>query len=323
MLTWRQNLIDKDSRVFVAGHNGLVGSALVRKLRADGYQNIVVRSSRNLDLTKQADVNSFFAEEKPDCVFMAAAYVGGVYSNVSHHTEFLCRNSQMELNVINGALVNGATDLIFIGSACIYPMDMLNVDESTLLTGYPDSSHFGYSVAKILGVEYCRLIKEEYGLNYMGVIPCNLYGPNDNFNLEKCHVVPGLIRRMHEAKVAGAKCVDVKGSSATIREFLYADDLADACMLLLEEAPRESVFNVGTGVGTSISELASAIKTVTGFEGSILFDLPPEDAAPPRLLDNSRIESLGFSPQYDLSSGIMLTYEYFLNAAREGTLREA
>lgn len=315
-------MINEDSKIFVAGHNGLVGSAITRRLCAEGYHNIIARGSHELDLTSQSDVDEFFRSERPSCVFLAAAYVGGVYANQKNHSAFLYNNAQIELNVINAALMNGVADFIFIGSACIYPMDMLNVDEQTLLTGYPDISHIGYALAKVLGVEYCRLIKEEYGLNYISAIPCNLYGPNDNFNLAKCHVVPSLIRRLYEAKTADRESVCVRGSGATIREFLYVEDLVDACMLLLKRAPQEAIFNVGTGIGTSIEQLASIVRAVTGYEGAVLFDQSSSNADPPRLLDSSRIRSLGFSPRVDLLDGIALTYAYFVRALQEGFLRE-
>lgn len=312
--------MDKDSRIFVAGASGLVGNALQYRLRACGYTDITTRSSRELDLTHQQDVEEYFKGQCFDCVFLAAAYVGGIFSNSNNQSEFLKRNALMELNVMDAAQRAGVNDLVFIGSACVYP-PLSSMAESDFLTGEPDPTHRGYAMAKILGVEYCRMLHDEKGLNYFSVFPCNLYGPYDNFNLKTCHVAPSLIRRIDEAARRNDRAFEIRGAGGTIREFLYADDLADACIFLLENERTLPYYNVGSQVSTSIRELAQTVASVVGYEGAIDFELSDEDSLPSRIIDSRAIRKLGWKSHTSLNEGIAATYDFYKMAKENGSLR--
>lgn len=309
--------MEKSAKIYVAGHRGLVGSAIVRKLQAEGYSNIITRTHAELDLTRQADVESFFAAEKPDYVFVAAAKVGGIHANATYPAEFLLINLQIECNIISAAYQNGVKKLQFLGSSCIYPRECPQpIKEEYLLTGPLEQTNEGYALAKISGMRMCSYFNRQYGTNYISVMPCNLYGINDNFGLENSHVVPALMRKFHEAKINGAPSVVVWGSGKPLREFLYVDDLADACLYLMNNVDgtnsADDFFNVGYGEDISIAKLASIIKEVVGYEGEIVFDPTKPDGTPRKLTDISRIKAAGWSPKHTVREGIALTYQWFL-----------
>jgi GDP-L-fucose synthase len=309
--------MEKSAKIYVAGHRGLVGSAIVRKLQAEGYSNIITRTHAELDLTRQADVEAFFAAEKPDYVFVAAAKVGGIHANATYPAEFLLINLQIECNIISAAYQTGVKKLQFLGSSCIYPRECPQpIKEEYLLTGPLEQTNEGYALAKISGMRMCSYFNRQYGTNYISVMPCNLYGINDNFGLENSHVLPALMRKFHEAKINGAPSVVVWGSGKPLREFLYVDDLADACLYLMNNVDgtnsADDFFNVGYGEDISIAELASIIKEVVGYEGEIVFDPTKPDGTPRKLTDISRIKAAGWSPKHTVREGIALTYQWFL-----------
>jgi GDP-L-fucose synthase len=310
-------MMEKHAKIYVAGHNGLVGNAIVRKLSTEGYSNILTRTHAELDLTRQADVEAFFAEEKPDYVFVAAAKVGGIHANATYPADFLLVNLQIECNIISAAYQNGVKKLQFLGSSCIYPRDCAQpIQEDYLLTGSLEQTNEGYALAKISGMRLCSYFNRQYGTNYISVMPCNLYGINDNFGLENSHVLPALMRKFHEAKMCNAPSVTVWGSGKPLREFLYVDDLADACLYLMNHVDgTDSVndfFNVGYGEDITIAELANIIKEVVGYQGEIVFDSTKPDGTPRKLMDISKIKAAGWSPKYSIKEGISLTYQWFL-----------
>ncbi len=309
----RIHAMDKSARIYVAGHRGLVGSAILRRLRSAGFADIVVRDRKELDLTDQAAVNRFFAEERPEYVFLAAARVGGIKANSAFPADFIRDNLLIQTNVIDAAYRFGAAKLLFLGSSCIYPrLAPQPIREEYLLSGPLEPTNEWYAVAKIAGIKTVQAFRRQYGFRGISLMPTNLYGPGDDFDPENAHVIPALIRRFHEAKMSGAREVAVWGSGAPRREFLYVDDLADACILLMRVYDGEEIVNVGSGEEVTIAELAEAVRRTVGFEGNIAFDRSKPDGTPRKLLDSSRVRSLGWRPATALAEGLRLTYEWFL-----------
>ncbi len=304
--------LDRTKKIYVAGHRGLVGSALVRKLESEGFTNILVRTHKELDLTRQAEVESFFAEEKPDYVILAAAKVGGIYANDTYPADFIMKNLQIECNVIDAAYKNEVEKLLFLGSSCIYPRECPQpIKEEYLLSGYLEKTNEAYALAKIAGLKMCAFYNKQYGTNYISVMPCNLYGINDNFSPENSHVLPALMRKFHEAKVNGQPTVTVWGSGKPLREFLNVDDLADACLYLMDHYTGNEFFNVGYGKEVTILELAEMMKAVVGYQGEIVFDSSKPDGTMRKLTDISRIKSMGWEPKISLEEGLKQTYEWY------------
>ncbi|MEM9215286.1 MAG: GDP-L-fucose synthase [Cyanobacteria bacterium P01_F01_bin.150] len=303
----------KDAKIYVAGHNGLVGSAIVRLLKNVGHTNIVVRSSKELDLRSQADVKSFFEEERPDYVFLAAAKVGGIHANNTYRAEFIYDNLVIETNVIHSAYQAGVTKLLFLGSSCIYPkLCPQPMQEDALLTGFLEPTNEPYAIAKIAGLKLCENYCHQYGVNYISAMPTNLYGLNDNFNLANSHVLPALMRKFHEAKINNLPSVEVWGTGTALREFLYVDDLADALIFLMDNYNDSTLINVGTGEEVSIRELALTVKAVVGYEGELTFDSSKPDGTPRKLLDITKLKSIGWQPKVPLKEGIETTYKWFV-----------
>jgi len=303
----------KESKIYVAGHAGMVGSAIVRKLRSNGYDNIVIRSRQELDLLEQSAVHEFLASEKPDYVFLAAAKVGGIHANNTYRAEFIYQNLVIESNVIHGAYLAGTQGLMFLGSSCIYPRECPQpIKEEYLLTGSLEQTNEPYAIAKIAGIKMCESYNRQYGTKYVSVMPTNLYGPNDNFDLETSHVIPALLRKTHEAKIGGESSVTIWGSGSPRREFLYVDDLAAACVYLMEQGVCGTLINIGCGEDLTIRELAETIKEVVGFEGELVFDLSKPDGTPRKLLDISKLRELGWVPEYSLREGLQATYQWLI-----------
>jgi len=310
------------TKIYVAGHRGMVGSAIVRKLQAEGYSNLVFRTHAELDLTEQEAVRGFFASERPDYVVLAAAKVGGIHANNTYPAEFIYANLMMEANVINAAFQQGVDRLLFLGSSCIYPrLAEQPMREDALLTGVLESTNEPYAIAKIAGIKLCESYNRQYGTHYRSVMPTNLYGPGDNFDLENSHVLPALIRKFHEAKTRGDSTVEVWGSGTPRREFLHVDDLAAACVFVmgLDDAvyekhtqPMLSHLNVGYGEDITIAELAGLVCDVVGYPGEIVYNLDKPDGTPRKLLDISRIQALGWRPRIGLREGVERTYRWFL-----------
>ncbi|RHP35164.1 GDP-L-fucose synthase [Lachnotalea sp. AF33-28] len=307
--------MEKDSKIYVAGHRGMVGSAIVRKLEQEGYHNIVTRTSKELDLRRQDAVEQFFAKEKPDYVFLAAAKVGGIMANNTYPADFMYDNMILEMNVIKSAFDNKVKKLMFLGSSCIYPrMAPQPMPESCLLTSELEQTNEAYALAKISGLKYCTYLNRQYGTDYISVMPTNLYGPNDNYHPKNSHVLPAMIRRFHEAKVSGAPTVTVWGTGTPLREFLYVDDLADACLYLMNTYSGDETVNLGTGKEVTIAELARIVKKVIGYEGEIVFDTTKPDGTPRKLLDVSKLCGLGWTYRTELEEGIALAYDDFLHS---------
>lgn len=302
------------AKIYVAGHRGLVGSAIVRGLQAKGYTNLVYRTSSELDLRKFDDVVTFFAKEKIDYVFMAAAKVGGIVANNEYPADFIRDNLLIQTNVIDAAYKSGVTKLLFLGSTCIYPkLAPQPLKEEYLLTGELEPTNEPYAIAKIAGIKMCQSYNRQYGTNYISVMPTNLYGPNDNFDLEKSHVLPALIRKIYEAKISHAAHVEIWGSGTPLREFLHADDLADACLFLMKEYASNEIINVGVGEDISIRELAELIKKVIGYNGDLVFNTSKPDGTPRKLVDVTRISNLGWKAKIDLEEGIRSAYQWFID----------
>ena len=310
----------RDARIYIAGHRGLVGSAIFRRLEAKGFVNIITRCHAELDLTNQKAVNDFFAQQQPNYVFLAAAKVGGIYANNTYPADFIYKNLMIEANVINAAYRNGVERLLFLGSSCIYPrLAKQPMAENSLLTDTLEPTNEPYAIAKIAGIKLCESYNRQYGTDYRSAMPTNLYGINDNFNLENSHVIPALIRKFHESKVNNAPHVEVWGTGNARREFLYVDDMAEACVYLIQldkatyaANPMLSHINIGTGQDVTIRELAELIKTVVGFEGEIVFDASKPDGAPRKLLDTSRLTALGWQPSFNLKEGLAEAYQWYL-----------
>jgi GDP-L-fucose synthase len=304
--------MEKDAKIYVAGHRGLVGSAIMRKLKKEGYNNLIYRTSSELDLRRQEKVEEFFEEEKPEYVILAAAKVGGIQANDTYSAEFLYDNLMIETNVINAAYQNNVEKLLFLGSSCIYPkFSDQPMKEDYLLSGKLESTNEGYAVAKITGIKLCEHYNKQYGTNFISAMPTNLYGPNDNFDLETSHVLPALIRKFHEAKVNNEDEVVIWGTGKPRREFLHVDDLADSLLFLLDNYSGDQFVNVGVGKDISILELAELIKDIVGFEGQIVNDLSKPDGTPRKLLDVTRLNDLGWEAQISLEEGIKDTYQWF------------
>ena len=310
--------MDKDSKIYVAGHRGLVGSAIKRRLGSNGYNNLIVRTHMELDLTNQQSVNDFFETEKPDHVFLAAAKVGGIMANSTYPANFIYENLMIEANVIHAAHTCGVKKLLFLGSSCIYPkLAPQPLKEEYLLTGELECTNEAYAIAKIAGIRMCKHYNEQYGVNFMSVMPTNLYGPNDNFDLETSHVLPALIRKFHEAKVNREPEVVVWGTGSPRREFLHVDDMADACVYLMQNFDAADVgefVNIGVGEDISIRELAELICGVVGFEGEIVYDASKPDGTPQKLLDVSRMVGLGWKAKVGLRDGIEGVYGWYCDA---------
>jgi len=306
--------MNKNAKVYIAGHRGMVGSAIRRKLEREGYENMVTRTSSELDLRDQLAVTNFFEQEKPEYVFLAAARVGGIIANSTFRADFLYENLQIQNNIIHSSFVNGVKKLLFLGSSCIYPkMAPQPLKEEYLLTGLLEPTNEPYAIAKIAGIKMCDAYREQYGCNYISVMPTNLYGYNDNYHPQNSHVLPALIRRFHEAKIQGAASVTIWGTGSPKREFLFADDLADACYYLMENYDEAGLVNIGTGEDMSIKDLALLIKDIVGYSGEINFDTTKPDGTPRKLMDITKLHNKGWKHKIELREGIALAYNDFLS----------
>ncbi|MBY3122760.1 GDP-L-fucose synthase [Rhizobium laguerreae] len=304
--------MNRDVKIYVAGHRGMVGSAIVRRLKAGGYTNIVTRSHAELDLVNQAAVAEFMKAERPDYIFMAAARVGGIHANNVYRAEFLYQNLMIETNVVHAAWQAGVERMLFLGSSCIYPRDCPQpIREEYLLTGPLEQTNEPYAIAKIAGVKLCESYNRQYGTRYVSAMPTNLYGPNDNYDLDSSHVMPALIRKVHEAKIRGDRQLVVWGSGRPMREFLYVDDMADACVFLMEKEVSEGLINIGTGEDITIRELAETIMRVVGFTGEIVYDQTKPDGTPRKLMSVDRLSALGWKATTSLGDGIARAYADF------------
>ena len=305
-------MLNKNDKIFVAGHRGLVGSAIVRNLKSKGYDNLVVRTHRELDLTNQAAVKDFFDTEEPDVVVLAAAKVGGIGANSTYPANFAYENMQIQCNVINESHNHNVKKLLFLGSTCIYPrMAPQPISEDSLLTGPLEETNEAYAIAKISGLKMCQFYKMQYGDDYISCMPTNLYGPYDNYDLEGSHVLPAMIRKFHEAKVNGAPTVELWGTGTPLREFLYVDDMADACVFLLENYNGLQHVNIGTGKEVTIRELAEIVKNTVGYEGKIIWNKDKPDGTPRKLTDVTKLHNLGWTHKVELNEGVRLAYEWF------------
>lgn len=305
--------MDRHAKIYVAGHRGMVGSAIVRRLASLGYGNVVTRSHAELDLVNQQAVADFLAREKPDYIFMAAAKVGGIHANNTFRAEFLYQNLMIEANIVHAAWQAGVNRMLFLGSSCIYPRDCPQpIREDYLMTGPLEQTNEPYAIAKIAGVKLCESYNRQYGTAYLSAMPTNLYGPNDNYDLNNSHVLPALIRKAHEAKLNGATELVVWGSGKPMREFLYVDDMADACVFLMEKGVTDGLFNIGTGEDVTIRELAETVMDVVGFDGRIVYDSSKPDGTPRKLLNVDKMKELGWSASTGLREGIAKAYADFL-----------
>jgi GDP-L-fucose synthase len=308
--------MEKSSKIYVAGHRGMVGSAIVRRLQAEGYHNFVLRTSSELDLRNQSAVEEFFEAEKPEYVFLAAAKVGGIMANNTYRADFLYENLMIETNIIHQSYVHGVKKLLFLGSSCIYPkMAPQPLKEEYLLSGYLEETNEPYAIAKIAGIKLCENYRRQYGCDFISAMPTNLYGPNDNYDLKNSHVIPALIRKFHEAKVNGSSQVEVWGTGTPLREFLHSDDLADACLFLMNNYSGEEFVNVGTGTDQSIADIARLIAEIIGFNGTIFFDTSKPDGTPRKLMSVAKITSMGWKPSIPLEAGLrnIITTKSFEN----------
>ena len=305
--------MNKSSRIYVAGHRGLVGSAICRRLDAEGFTHLLTRRSDELDLTRQAEVEAFFQREKPDYVFLSAAKVGGILANNTYPADFIYKNIMIQSNIIHASYANGVRKLLFLGSSCIYPKFAPQpIKEEYLLTGELEPTNEPYAVAKIAGIKMCQAYNSQYKTNFISVMPTNLYGPGDNFDLETSHVLPALIRKFHEAKTGQSSSVTIWGTGTPKREFLYIDDLADACVFLMNNYDAAGIVNIGVGDDISINELARLVKRLMGYSGEIVYDSSKPDGTPRKLLDVSRLNSLGWKAKISLEEGIARTYEWYV-----------
>ena len=304
--------MNKSDKIFVAGHRGMVGSAICRKLQQEGYAQVITRTSKELDLTNQKAVNAFFETEKPQFVFLAAAKVGGIHANNTYRADFLYRNLMIECNVIHASHVHGVQKLLFLGSSCIYPkMAPQPLKEESLLTGTLEYTNEPYAIAKIAGIKLCEAYRDQYGSNFISAMPTNLYGPNDNYDLQNSHVLPALIRKFHEAKINQSPSVEVWGTGSPLREFLHVDDLAEACYFLMQQYNDKQFVNVGCGEDLSIKSLAEMIQTIVGFQGELIWNTEKPDGTPRKLMDVSMIKALGWSPKISLAEGIAAVYNEY------------
>jgi GDP-L-fucose synthase len=306
--------MEKHEKIYIAGHRGMVGSAMHRKLKAEGFENIIVKTSAELDLTNQQAVADFFAQEKPEYVFLAAAKVGGIVANNTYRADFIYLNLMIESNIIHHAYINKVKKLMFFGSSCIYPkLAPQPLKEDYLLTGELEYTNEPYAIAKIAGIKLCESYRDQYGCNFISVMPTNLYGYGDNYHPNHSHVLPALIRRLHEAKENNAPFIEAWGTGTPLREFLFVDDLADACYLLMQEYNEKQFVNVGCGEDISIKDLIEVIKKVTGYKGEIRFDTTKPDGTPRKLMDATKLRKMGWQPKISLEEGIALAYNDFLN----------
>lgn len=306
--------LSKNSKIYITGHRGMVGSAIKKCLNLNGYNNIIYRTSDELDLRNQKKVSLFFEQEKPEIVILAAAKVGGIMANMSAPAEFLYDNLMIESNIIHSSYKNNVKKLLFLGSSCIYPrLSRQPMKEEYLMDGKVEPTNEGYAVAKIAGMKLCEMYNKQYGTNYISVMPCNLYGPGDNFNPVRSHVVPGLIRKFHDAKVNNLPSVEVWGTGKARRELLFTDDLADACLFLLKKYQGNDFFNVGMGIDITIGELAEIIKDIVGYNGKILFDKTKPDGMPQKLLDITKLKEAGWYYKTGLKDGLKITYQWYLD----------
>jgi GDP-L-fucose synthase len=306
--------MEKHEKIYIAGHRGMVGSAMHRKLKIEGFENIVVKTSAELDLTNQQAVADFFAQEKPDYVFLAAAKVGGIVANNTYRADFIYQNLMIESNIIHQAFVNSIKKLMFFGSSCIYPkLAPQPLKEDYLLTGELEYTNEPYAIAKIAGIKLCESYRDQYGCNFISVMPTNLYGYGDNYHPNHSHVLPALIRRLHEAKENNTPFIEAWGTGKPLREFLFVDDLADACYLLMQDYNEKQFVNVGCGEDISIKDLIEVIKKVVGYKGEIRFDTTKPDGTPRKLMDATKLRNMGWQPKVSLEEGIMLAYNDFLN----------
>ena len=306
--------MEKEAKIYVAGHRGMVGSAVVRELQNNGFHNIVTKTSKELDLRSQDAVRSFYQTEKPQYVFVAAAKVGGIHANNVYRAEFLYDNLMIQNNLIHFAYESGVKKLLFLGSSCIYPkLAEQPLKEDYLLSGYLESTNEPYAIAKITGIKMCEAYRDQYGCNFISAMPTNLYGPNDNYHPENSHVLPALIRKFHEAKVSSKGQVEIWGDGTPMREFLYADDLANALVYLMENYNEKQFVNVGFGSDVTIKELAETVAKVVGFDGGMKYDSSKPNGTPRKLMDSSRLFSTGWKPKTNLEEGIRLAYQDFLN----------
>ncbi|HEX4886856.1 MAG TPA: GDP-L-fucose synthase [Luteibaculaceae bacterium] len=310
--------MNQHSRIYVAGHRGMVGSAIERKLRSAGFDNILTRTSDQLDLRNQAAVDAFFETEKPEFVFLAAAKVGGIQANNTYRADFLYDNLLIEANIIHAAYRAQVSKLLFLGSSCIYPkMAAQPLREDALLTGLLEPTNEPYAIAKIAGIKLCEAYRDQYGCRFISAMPTNLYGPNDNYSLQNSHVLPALIRKFHTAKVQGDAHVEVWGTGTPLREFLHVDDLAEACLFLMEHYDDKGFVNIGVGSDISIRDLALLVKDIVGFEGDLVFDTTKPDGTPRKLMDVSKIHSLGWHHKIELREGISQVYQQFVDHAED------
>lgn len=309
---YKKNML-KTSKIYIAGHTGLVGSAILRALSKEGYSNIITRTHAELDLLDQKATADFFAEEKPEYVFLAAAKAGGIYANSACPANFIYENLQIEINVISESYKNKVKKLLFLGSSCIYPRESPQpMKEEYLLTGKPEPTNDAYAIAKIAGIMLCQSYDKQYGTNFISAMPTNVYGPNDNFDLMTSHALPAIMRKIHEAKIAGEGSVTLWGTGAPKREFIHADDLAAACVFLMNNYDSSEIINIGVGADLTIKELAETIKKIVGFDGEIKWDAAKPDGMPRKLLDISKLKNLGFTPKIDLREGIASAYQWFI-----------
>ena len=310
--------MEKTDRIFVAGHRGMVGSAIVRCLQRQGFKNLVLRTSKELDLRNQVTVTDFFALERPEYVFLAAAKVGGIMANTLYRADFLYENLQIQNNVIHNAYLTGVTKLMFLGSSCIYPkLAPQPLQEESLLTGTLEETNEPYAIAKIAGIKMCESYRRQYGCNFISVMPTNLYGPNDNYDLENSHVLPAMIRKFHEAKVGQKPFVELWGTGAPLREFLHADDLADACVFLMKNYNDEPFLNIGSGTDLSIKALAELIQNIVGYDGDLQWNTNKPNGTPRKLMDVSKLQNMGWKHRYSLEEGIKMAYQDFLSKVEE------
>jgi len=310
--------MELNAKIYIAGHRGMVGSAIVRSLTAKGYQHLVYTSSDKLDLRKQEAVNNFFEAEKPEYVFLAAAKVGGIWANNTYPAEFLYENLMIESNVIHAAYRQNVKKLLFLGSSCIYPkMAEQPIREESLLSGYLEPTNEAYAIAKIAGIKLCQAYYKQYGCRFISVMPTNMYGFGDNYHPENSHVLPALLRRFHEAKIENKPSVAIWGSGTPLREFMFSDDLADACVFLMEKYEQPDLINVGTGEEVSILQLAHQIAETVGYRGEIIFDRTKPDGTPRKLMDSAKLHALGYRHKIGLKEGLQKTYSDFLTKIRE------
>ncbi len=310
-----------EQRVFVAGHRGMVGAAITRELQRRGYRNVLTRGREELDLENQNQVNRFFSTTPVDVVYLAAAKVGGILANQTHPVEFLYKNLMIQCNVIRAAYAAGVRKLLFLGSSCIYPREAPQpIREDALLTGPLEATNEPYAIAKIAGLKLCEAYQREYGARFICAMPTNLYGPHDNYDLHSSHVLPALIRKFHEGRESGQESVSIWGTGAPLREFLYVDDLAQACVMLMEHPQAEGIYNIGAGQDISIADLARLVARVVGYEGNIVYDSSKPDGTPRKLMDSARMQALGWKPEISLTHGITLAYGHFLRERTQHAL---